>query len=200
MNCNEGKRDRTRARGGRKAERGASMLELALILPILLVLAYGVVDVGRLIHARLVVTNVSREGGSLASRGIRDGAPLITMLQSSAAPFDLKNAEGRIWITSIKSGISESAPEPYIASKLNGGLLNATSSILGGVGDSPKGLSSAIYNHLKYNAQNNTSDISEVTVVEVFYLYRPITPLPKFVENLVLPGSGGMLIGSKAVF
>jgi hypothetical protein len=176
------------------------MIELAFILPILIVLAYGVVDIGRLIHARLVITNVSREGGSLASRGIRTGSTLVGVLQSSATPFDLKNAEGKIWITSIKAGTSTTQPEPYIASRFNGGLLNAPSSITGPLGGKPAGLSTAIYNHLQFDSLNKTSDIAEVTVVEVFYLYRPITPLPKFVKDLVLPGSGGMLIGSKAVF
>jgi Flp pilus assembly protein TadG len=176
------------------------MIELAFILPILIVLAYGVVDIGRLIHARLVITNVSREGGSLGSRDIRTGQELVNVLQSSAAPLDLKNAEGRVYVIKIKAGYSDTVPEPYISLKSQGGLLNASSSITGGVGETPQGLSAAIYNHLRYNSGNNTSDITEVTVVEVFYLYRPITPLPKFVENLVLPSSGGMLIGSKAVF
>ncbi len=70
-------------------ERGVALVELALLLPLLVVLAFGVIDLGRLIHARLVVTNVSREGGSLASRDIQTGNDLITMLQSSATPFNL---------------------------------------------------------------------------------------------------------------
>ncbi len=156
-------------------------------------------DFGRLIHARLVVTNVSREGGSLASRDIREGDALITMLQSSAAPFNLKNADGRIYLTKIKAGTSVQNSEPYIDSRFQGGLLNAASSITGSVHGTPQGLSSTIYNHLRYVTQNNASDISEVTVVEVFYLYRPITPLPKLIENHFLP-SGGLLIGSRAVF
>jgi len=195
----KGKRDRFGARGGRKAERGASLVELAFILPILVVLVYGVVEFGRLIHARLVITNVSREGGSLASRDIRVGQQLITMLQASASPFDLQNAYGRVWITRIKAGLSESQPEPYILSRDGGGGLGVNSTITGALNATPGGLSSTIYNHLHFNAQNNTADISEITVVEVFYLYQPITPLPNFIANLVLPG-GGMLIGSRAVF
>jgi hypothetical protein len=174
-------------------------VELAFILPILVVLVYGVVEFGRLIHARLVITNVSREGGSLASRDIRVGQQLITMLQASASPFDLKNAYGRVWITRIKAGLSESQPEPYILSRDGGGGLGVNSTITGALNATPGGLSSTIYNHLHFNAQNNTADISEITVVEVFYLYQPITPLPNFIQNLVLP-SGGMLIGSRAVF
>jgi len=176
------------------------MVELAFILPILVVLVFGIVDLGRLIQARLVVTNVSREGGSLASRGIRDGAPLVTMLQTSATPLDLKNADGRIWITHIKAGSTADSPNPFINARFTGGTLNAASSITGSVWDTPAGLSSVLFNHLRYNSTNNTSDIAEVTVVEVFYLYRPVTPLPEFMQNLILPGGQGLLIGSKAVF
>jgi hypothetical protein len=180
-------------------DRGASLLELAFLLPILAILAFGVIDLGRLIHARLVVTNVSREGGNLASRDIKSGTDLISMLQSSATPFDLKN-QGKIYVIKIKAGSSTAQPLPYIEIKdYSPGGYSVSSSITGNVGDHPGGLSSALYNHLRYNATNKTSDISEISVVEVFYLYQPITPLPKFVQNLVLP-TGGILIGSKAVF
>ena len=73
------------------------------------------------------------------------------------------------------------------------------SSITGNIGDTPGGLSSALMNHLTYRTANSTSDISEISIVEVFYHYRPITPLPNFVQNL-FPVNGGILIGSRAIF
>jgi len=183
----------------RNAERGASLLELALLLPILVVLVFGVIDLGRLIHARLVVTNVSREGGSLASRDIQTGANLITMLQSSATPFNLQT-QGRIYVTKIKAGTSQSAPLPYILSRDSGGSYNVSSSIGGSVGAAPTGLSTTMYNHLRFEpAPQSAADIAEISVVEVFYHYRPITPLPNFVQNL-FPVNGGILIGSRAIF
>ena len=45
-------------------KQGASILELVFLLPLLVIMAFGVIDLGRLIHARLVVTNVSREGAA----------------------------------------------------------------------------------------------------------------------------------------
>ena len=138
---------------------------------------------------------MSREGGSLASRGIRDGAALISMLQSSASPLNLKNANGRIWLTRIKSGTTAEDPDPYIQSRFTDGTLVAASSITGSQGDTPAGLSPALFNHLQYNSTNNTSDRAEVTVVEVFYLYRPVTPLPEIMKNLILPGGEGLPVG-----
>ena len=183
----------------RNGERGASLLELALLLPLLVVLAFGVIDLGRLIHARLVVTNVSREGGSLASRD-RGGANLIAMLQSSATPFDLSGSQGRIYVTRINAGKSLAAPLPYIFSIDSGGSYNVSSSIGGNLGQTPTGVPTTLYNRLIFErAPQSTSDIAEITVVEVFYHYRPITPLPNFVQNL-FPVSGGILIGSRAIF
>jgi hypothetical protein len=179
-------------------DRGASLLELAFLLPILAILAFGVIDFGRLIHARLVVTNVSREGGSLASRNILTAAALIPMLQSSATPFDL-NGQGRIYVIDIRAG-TQASPQPFISSKVHGGAYNVNSSITGNPpAGTPGGLSSALYNHLVFQTARNAPDIAGVSVVEVFYLYRPITPLPQFVQNLVLP-TGGILISSRAIF
>ena len=178
--------------------RGAALLELALLLPLLVVLAFGVIDLGRLIHARLVVTNVSREGGSLASRDIRVGNDLITMLQSSATPFNLQT-DGRIYVIKIKAGETRYDPLPYIDSRASGGTYSVSSSITGNVGDTPGGLSSTMMNHLTFRTAINTSELSEISIVEVFYHYRPITPLPNFVLNL-FPVDGGILIGSRAIF
>lgn len=185
----------------RRIERGASALELALLLPILVVLIFGIIDLGRLIHARLVVTNVSREGGSLASRDIQTGNNLIAMLQSSATPFDLAS-QGRVYVTKIKGGVSRNAPLPYIDSRYNGGAYAVSSSIGGNVGQTPTGFlqTSPLWNHLVYEpAPQGTSDIAEINVVEVFYHYRPITPLPGFIQNM-FPTNGGILIGSRAIF
>ena len=184
-------------------ERGIAALELALILPVLLVLSLGVIDFGGLIHSRLIVTNVSREGGSLASRGFKSGSDLVNMLQHSGNPLDLTGVLGKIYITSIKAGRLDSdggihPPEIPADGVTTGGELGVNSSI--GNGKTNLGLSSILYDHLVYKSENSTSDIDELTVVEVFYKYRPITPLPKFIENILLTDGDGTIIGSKAVF
>lgn len=187
----------------RATERGAALLELAFLLPLLVVMVLGVIDLGHLIHARLVVTNISREGGSLASRG-RGGtdANVLAMLQSSATPFDLAN-QGRIYITDIGAEDTTATPPrmaPYVIRRVQGGSLSAGSTVVGAVnGPLQSGLSPVMINHLSEDPQTLTTNISGVTVVEVFYHYRPITPLPGFVQNL-FPDNGGIIIGSRSVF
>jgi len=53
-----------------KGSEGQSLVELALTLPVLLILLLGLVEVGFALRAYLVLTNVSRETARLASRGI----------------------------------------------------------------------------------------------------------------------------------
>jgi hypothetical protein len=195
----------------RDGQRGAALLELAILLPLLVVLAFGVIDLGRLIHARLIVANVSREGGSLASRdlqlGTTAGTTLIDMLLSSAKPFELSGSLGRIYVTKIKAGRTLNDPLPYIFSRDSGGSYGISSSIRGNVTRTPTGVPTSLYNRLIFEeAPQSASDIAEITVVEVFYFYRPITPLPNFVQNLfpdVDPldvTKRGIQIGSRAIF
>ena len=148
----------------RHAERGAALLELAFILPLLVIMVLGVIDLGRLIHARLVVTNISREGGSLASRG-RGGtdANLLAMLQSSATPFDLAN-QGPIHITEIGAQDSTATPPRYTPIS-SAGFKQARfpqAARLWGAENGPlqSGLSSVMVNHLTENPQTGTTDIS----------------------------------------
>jgi Flp pilus assembly protein TadG len=182
-------------------EKGIATLELALILPILCILAFAVIDFGRLVQARLVVTNVSREGGSLASRDIKVGSDLLLMLQSSGSPLDLQTW-GRMFVTRIKSGATQALPNPTIDTQFNSGALSISS--VCGTKNSPNpnnlGLSPVLYNHLKFETAHQTADISEITVVEVYYKYRPITPLPNFIQNILLTNGDGIIIGSKSVF
>lgn len=184
-----------------RKENGAALVEFSLILPLLIIMLLFVIDFGRLIQARLIITNVTREGGNLTSRDIKNGSDLITMLQSSASPLNLQES-GRICITSIEAGYDEDDPDPSISDDPDplcvGNL--AVSSVISDGADH-LGLTSELYNHLVFDEDNQASDINGVTVVETFYLYRPITPLPNFIANIFLtPGYDGMIVGSRAVY
>jgi len=58
------------AEGGRKRnsrteiskDLGQSLVELALILPVLMLILMGIVDFGRAFNARIIITNAAREG------------------------------------------------------------------------------------------------------------------------------------------
>jgi Flp pilus assembly protein TadG len=50
-----------------RKEKGQSLLELALILPVLLIILAGVLDLGRLYYAYVAVTDAAAEGAAYAA-------------------------------------------------------------------------------------------------------------------------------------
>lgn len=87
-------------RRSQDTERGQTLVEFALILPIMLLLIFALVDFGRAFHTWLVVTNSAREGarvgavqgdtGEIQSR-INDS---MASLDTSRLSITLTNAEG----------------------------------------------------------------------------------------------------------
>ena len=190
-------------RRGHRGERGIAALELAIILPVMLIIVFAIVDFGRLFNARLEITNIAREGGSLASRDIKSAANIITYLQIGASDLDLAKS-GKIYVWKIKGGQNATAPNPAIdtANSAKAGNLLVDSSVQNSNGDNAYqfGFSDTFYAHLVFNTTNQMSDITEATVVEVFYRYTPISPISNFIPGLMTGDSGGKIISSKAVF
>src|SRR5215471_1529570 len=50
-------------------DRGAAAVELALVLPVLLLLVFGIIDFGRALNAQITLTQAAREGARLAALG-----------------------------------------------------------------------------------------------------------------------------------
>ena len=53
-----------------REQKGQALVELALVLPVLLLLLGGIMEFGRLLHAQLVLTAASREGARAAAVGL----------------------------------------------------------------------------------------------------------------------------------
>lgn len=73
----------------RCGERGAAAIEMAIILPLLLVLVGGIIDLGRAFMLQVILTNAAREGTRVAV--VTDTAakiPQITSRAEAAADLD----------------------------------------------------------------------------------------------------------------
>ncbi|MFC5265090.1 TadE/TadG family type IV pilus assembly protein [Kribbella qitaiheensis] len=55
--------------GGSGADRGATAVEFALLLPLLLLIVMGIIDFGRMLNAQETLTNAAREGARLVALG-----------------------------------------------------------------------------------------------------------------------------------
>jgi len=54
--------------------RAQALVEFALLLPLLLVLILGAMDLGRVFYFKIILTNAAREGANYLSRNPADGA------------------------------------------------------------------------------------------------------------------------------
>lgn len=71
----------------RKREQGQALVELALVLPVLIMLIFGIVEFGRVSNAYLVVTQAAREGARQGTIGGTD-TQIVTSVKNSASSLD----------------------------------------------------------------------------------------------------------------
>src|SRR3990172_2099306 len=94
----------TRKRSGRargRGERGQSLVEFALLLPVFLILLFAIVDFGMGFNAWITVTNSAREGARLGTVGSA-AAAIQQRVRDTAASLDqakltvaVTNAQGQ---------------------------------------------------------------------------------------------------------
>lgn len=84
----------------RRRQAGLAAVEFALILPLLMLLLLGVIDLSRGIEADLVLTNLSREGANLSERSSQPPQTVMDALAASAPPLDM-NHRGMMYITQV---------------------------------------------------------------------------------------------------
>jgi Flp pilus assembly protein TadG len=67
-----------------RGSRGQSLVEMALTLPLLLLLVFGIIEFGRILNAYIVVTNAAREGARYGAVG-EDEAEITSQVMLSMA-------------------------------------------------------------------------------------------------------------------
>jgi len=67
-----------------QSKKGQSLIELTLLFPLMLLLVYGVVEVGQIISTYLTLTHTTREGANLASRGTPPDTALDAIILAAA--------------------------------------------------------------------------------------------------------------------
>ncbi len=188
-----------------RSQKGMASFEFAGVAAVVMALAFGIVEFGSLIRAQAVVTSVAREGGSLASRDLKNGQDLLKVLEQSTWPLnfgcpldDQGNPEGgcdqdaldrqfKIFITKIDAQTSQSA-EPTCNATLTSGVLDGPG-ITSPNDDDYCGLTAELWRALEYNENystsgNGTSLLSQLTVVKLYYRHDPLTPLAGLLRTL----------------
>jgi Flp pilus assembly protein TadG len=76
--------NRPPSRGRKARDRGTVAVEFALVLPVLLLIVFGIIDFGRALNAQIVLTGAAREGVRLAALGYPSAA--VQARVAAAAP------------------------------------------------------------------------------------------------------------------
>jgi len=88
----------------RGQQQGLAAVEFALLLPILLMLLFGMIDAARALQANIIMVNIGREGANLVARGntqLETGSQdIIYALMASAPPLNV-NQQGMVYITRV---------------------------------------------------------------------------------------------------
>lgn len=100
---------RTLTLKGKTGEKGQAVVELAMVLPLLLLLLFGVFDFSRAIHATSIITQMSREAANLVARpntsltgvDVTDFQNAMYFIALDARQLNMKS-QGMMYITKVE--------------------------------------------------------------------------------------------------
>lgn len=94
-----------------RSQKGQSLIELSLIAPLMVFLAFGAIEVGQVISTQLTMTHTSREGANLISRGTPATQALAAIIAASSDTFKSTNkANWKIIYSKVVQDTSPGVP------------------------------------------------------------------------------------------
>jgi hypothetical protein len=151
----------------RAGERGVAVGELAIILPLLLIVLLGIIDLGRLVTGYQTLNDMSREAANLVSRGASVDTAIAALSASNTGPVDVIG-EGAIIISTLARR-SDGDPTPWVVDQYRHGSIPSSASRVGSL-DGPA------------RVPNVDALEAGVTVmaVEVVHGFEPLFPIDAF--------------------
>ena len=92
-------RTKRRRAGVRRGEIGQSLVELGMMLPLILILVIGVIEVNSALNAYITVVNSARDGARLGSKGAATDAEIRTLVRKDLERLPQPTLDADITIT-----------------------------------------------------------------------------------------------------
>ncbi|HEY2432655.1 MAG TPA: TadE/TadG family type IV pilus assembly protein [Vicinamibacterales bacterium] len=175
---------------GPRREAGQAMVEMAVILPLLVIVVLGVVEVSYALLDQHVVTKLTREGSNLISRDVSLGAAASALKAMSSRPVDF-DTHSKVIFSVVRRGATTGTSnfdKDILYERYEYGALSATSVL--------QTRGSTTFGAPDYQATNPDSDTnlqltglpsgltvgtgSMVYITEVFTKHDLITPFDRF--------------------
>jgi Flp pilus assembly protein TadG len=175
-------------------ERGSTILELTISLMLFLFMAFGVIEYGSILNERNALTQLAREGASMASRNLTSDQNMLDLLESTDNALDMANnpSKYRIFLAKITAGTAaDNAPTCAIVER--GGLNN-------GVQAPALPTCDLDANLMGYVTYNGVAQVGQFTVVKVYYQHDPITPFGNLDWFNGSNGNAPTVMMSRAIF
>lgn len=179
-----------------RADRGQSVVEIAVILPVLLVLLYGVVEVGFGLRNYLIVANANREAARFAARGRYDNDDFVVERVVGAGGTERRGGADvpflrtvgpdpntGVIVTHIDIGSDYSAGDPITPTVYLSGVVPSEAGVRPiQAADSVISVTTIIQLHGPATQSINATRVlsgyaalsNHILVVETFYMHHPI--------------------------
>jgi Flp pilus assembly pilin Flp len=173
-----------------RQERGQSMIEFAVVLPLLLVVVLGLIEVSYALYDQHVVTKLTREGSNLISRdtSLQDATTALRNL--STRPVDFSSNSKVIFSVILNVGATGSSNygRPILYQRYEYGAISGTSALStggGSYGPGPDYTATNPDNDTSLRVNNLPSNVTipvggMVYVTEIFTQHTLITPFNRF--------------------
>ncbi len=190
-------RNATGAHGER--ERGQSLIEFAIVLPVFMLIIFGLVDVGRLVYTNATLSQAAREGARLAASEANWVGSTHAACVADASGITSARPGAHVCpadVAALKSHIAEAVERMTVAV---GPITSVHISCNDGSSDDPaptgQWTEDSGGNACHDGLGNAVSGTGELISVRVEYTYDPFTPIAtSLLGSVPLSASATMII------
>ena len=169
---------------------GQSLLEFAIVVPMVLAVALGVIELGYALLDQHVITKLAREGSNLISRNTSLGDAAAALRDMSTRPVNFTNGNSKMIFSVIKKGATTGTSnfnQDILYQRYEYGSLSATSALTtrgaGSFGSAPEYTAANSDSNTGLQVTNLPAGLVAVNgyvyVTEIYTTHTLITPFDR---------------------